>query len=99
MSRTERSPAFDRYVAACDYPGVIDPPAVTAALARYLSALGVTRQIRQLPVNWDLATEAPLRRSIDLILDDFSKRTGRPQAAGDAGAARVAQAALRRISA
>lgn len=87
MARTKD---FDRYVAASNYPGVIDAPSVTAALGDYLAALGVTREVRQLPLGWDLSTEEPLRKTVSKILDDFAARTGR-SAARDALAARAAQ--------
>ena len=44
MARTRD---FDRYVAACDYPGVIDDASVAEALQQYLAALGVERVVRQ----------------------------------------------------
>lgn len=84
---------FDRFVAACDYPGVLDEAVVTASLQQYLSALGVVRQVRRLPADWDIATEEPLRRTVAAILDEFAKRTGRKPAL-DARDARAALDAL-----
>jgi hypothetical protein len=94
-----RSIDFDRYVAACDYPGVLDEAAVAASLQSYLHTLGVTRTVRRLPWDWDLATEEPLRRTIAAILDDTATRAGWPSDARDAFAARDARDARDAIDA
>ena len=67
---------FARYVTACDYPGTLNEAVVEASLREYLAALGLTRAVRRLRVDWDLATEEPLRRTITRILDDFASRMG-----------------------
>src|SRR5580658_9745205 len=85
---------LDQYKEACNFPGRLDEVAVQRHLAEYCSALGVNRKIRRLPSNWMLSGEPDLARNIDLILEDFAKRSPKKKsAARDASAARAALAA------
>ena len=90
-------PDYERYVKACDYPGVLDEKAVERHLAEYLRALGIERQIVQLKSGWSLDDHPPLQLYVRAVLAEFLKRDARvaldalgAQAARDA---RVAQAA------
>ncbi|HEY3175656.1 MAG TPA: hypothetical protein VGK94_07835 [Candidatus Polarisedimenticolia bacterium] len=96
MARTKD---FDRFVSACDYPGLLDEEIVSQSLAEYLAVLGVKREIRRLPADWDLDTEEPLRRSVWSILDDVAARAGRKPPALDArDALDAGDGALRRFT-
>ena len=91
MSQTD----LERFTAACDYPGTLNKAAVETHLAAYLKALGIQRRIERLHSGWLVYDHPPLKRSVDAILDDFAKRSGRSiGAALAARAARDASAAL-----
>ena len=47
-----KHPDFDRYVAACDYPGALDEAAVERHLRDYLAALSINRRIARLRADW-----------------------------------------------
>jgi hypothetical protein len=89
------------YIEACTYPGRLDPAAVDAALARYLAALGVTRNVRQLKAGWSLAGEPALKKNIRAIISKMPARDTQAvrdaqvvRDARDAQAVRDAQVAL-----
>ena len=91
MSQTD----LERFTEACNYPGRLDETAVERHLTVYLEALGIQRRIERLHSGWLVYDHPPLKRSVDAILDDFAKRSGRSiGAALDARAARDASAAL-----
>lgn len=68
-------PLFDRYVEACNYPGVLDEAAAEAALIRYVGELGIHRTVRRLRPGWRLATEPALRATASSILDQVALKT------------------------
>jgi hypothetical protein len=70
MSPTEPSSksALRRFTEACNYPGVIDEAAVDAQLRRYLQALGIKRDVRQLQRGWKLENEPALKKYVDEVL-------------------------------
>src|SRR5262245_60976363 len=80
-SRPSWTPArhaeFDRYIAACDYPGTLDEQAVDAALCGYLSALGVRRDVLRLRQGWLVQEHADLLRACRDILGRFRFRLSR----------------------
>ena len=82
MSQTD----LERYTEACNYPGRLDEAAVELHLSAYLRALGIERKIVRIREGWELSEHPSLDRSINAILDDFSKR--------NPSAARAALAAL-----
>ena len=88
---------LQRFTEACNYPGHLDEKTVESHLTAYLQVLGVERRIERLRSGWLLYDHPPLKRSIDAILDDFAKRSGRTisdaLAALDARDARAARAA------
>lgn len=86
-----RNIVLDRYIQNCTYPGTIDPNAVDAALRKYVSSLGVTRNVVQLDASWSLDRHPSLKSAIRKIADDTMRRL----AARDA---RDAQAALTRFA-
>ena len=91
MSQTD----LERFTEACNYPGRLDETAVERHLTVYLEALGIQRRIERLHSGWLVYDHPPLKRSVDAILDDFAKRSGRSiGAALAARAARDASAAL-----
>ena len=91
MSQTD----LERFTEACNYPGRLDETAVERHLTVYLEALGIQRRIERLHSGWLVYDHPPLKRSVDAILDDFAKRSGRSIGdALDARAARDASAAL-----
>ena len=65
---------FDRYVRACDYPGLLDAVAVEDHLQLYLQALGITREVVRLPQGWRLEDFPSLQRYTDGVIDDIAKR-------------------------
>jgi hypothetical protein len=81
---------FDTYKEACNFPGKLDTPAVETALQKYLSALGIKREIRQLKAGWNLDCEPALKKSVMAILRDFEKRSGRNISAALAALATLA---------
>jgi hypothetical protein len=58
----------DRYVAACNWPGLLDEDAVQAHLHAYLRVLGMDHRIERLRAGWTLAQQAPLRRYAQTVL-------------------------------
>ena len=82
-----------RYIDACNYPGLLDANVVEQQLTIYLRALGVTRQIRQLQAGWCLDDEPALSKNVNMILDDLCHRNPNARAARDARDARDARAA------
>ena len=83
-----------RYIDACNYPGLLDANVVEQQLTIYLRALGVTRQIRQLQAGWCLDDEPALSKNVNMILDDLCHRNPNARAARDARDALDARAAL-----
>lgn len=83
-------PDLSRYIAACDYPGIISDAQVERSLAEYLDALGIKREIRRLKRGWDLSTEIPLAEYIAAVLSVFSDRSSQ--------SARSSQVALSALS-
>jgi hypothetical protein len=63
-----------RYLEACNYPGVLDERAVTAALTKYCRSLNITRRVRRLGADWRNNTD--LMNHISLIAADVRKRMG-----------------------
>jgi hypothetical protein len=92
-----------QFVAACDYPGLLDVAAVEQALAQYCAALGVKRKIVRLEQGWSLDEHPSLARYVDRVLEDFAKRNPKDardaRDASDALAARAARAALAALAA
>ena len=88
-----KEPTLADFSAACDYPGTLNESLVEKSLAEYLSVLGVERKIQRLPVGWKLNEHPSLERSVNRILDDFTKRNP------NAVAARAARAAIDAIDA
>ena len=94
---------FDRYVAACDYPGVLDEAKVNESLTQYCAALGITRKVQRIDRPWWrnlqlLETVIGVARA---VLDALAARDARAAraaldalAALDARDARDARAAL-----
>jgi len=85
---------MERYLQACNYPGMLDVPAVQRHLADYCGALGVTRQIVRLAAGWRLADHPSLARSIRRVLDEFAYNDGSVRAALEVWAALEARPAL-----
>ena len=85
-----RNIVLDRYIQNCTYPGTIDPNAVDAALRKYVSSLGVTRNVVQLDASWSLDRHPSLKSAIRKIADDTMRRL----AARDARDAQAARDAL-----
>jgi len=58
------------YSQACEYPGLIDPPAVTRHLEAYVRALGIERRVVQVRRGWSLEEEeyADLAGVVDLVI-------------------------------
>jgi hypothetical protein len=81
-------PDHERYAKACEYPGALDAKAVEGYLAEYLKALGVKREIQRLPAGWSLEKFPPLKKFVESVIAEFTKRSPK-----DALAARAAQAA------
>src|ERR1019366_6523970 len=106
-------PRHHEYMAACDYPGRLDPAAVENHLRDYLSALGVNREVVRIRRGWSTATDQHLcdylvqiaRDAIDARAARAARaaRGGRParaaRAARDARAARAARDARAAIDA
>jgi len=91
---------MEQFVAACDYPGLLDVPAVEAALGQYCKALGVERKIVRLEQGWELQDHPSLARYVDRVLKDFGKRNPEAAlAALDALDARAALTSLHRFAA
>ena len=86
---------FDRFVDACNYPGVLHAGTVEQRLLEYLKALGISRHVVQLKKGWRLDEYPSLARYIDDVLADFEKRVlpHRPSADGTAKDAMDAAAA------
>src|SRR3972149_6437343 len=91
--RTEIMGVPQRYIDACNYPGLLDANVVEQQLTIYVRALGVTRQIRQLQAGWCLDDEPALSKNVNMILDDLCHRNPNARAARDARDARDARAA------
>lgn len=98
MARTKD---FERYIEACNYPGVLDVAGVESNLRAYLKALKVKRHVVRLEAGWKLDDHPSLKRYTDRVLDDLIKHN--PQffkppvpaiAARVASAARDTHAAL-----
>jgi hypothetical protein len=86
---------LERYIEACNYPGVLDETAVTRSLQAYCKALGVKREVRRIQRPWWrdehlLSTVIGVARLIK-ALDALDARGAR--AARDARDARAASAA------
>ena len=96
MSQTEGARALARYTEACNYQGALDVEGVEGHLKEYLSALGVQREVRQLPAGWSVESEPGLRRYLGRFLEEFKKRRAALDAL-DARAARDARDAERRL--
>src|SRR3972149_3693517 len=79
--RTEIMGVPQRYIDACNYPGLLDANVVEQQLTIYLRALGVTRQIRQLQAGWCLDDEPALSKNVNMILDDLCHRNPNARAA------------------
>jgi len=77
---------FDRYVEACNYPGILDEDTVNAALAEYCRTLGIERKVKRLVGEW--CQDIDLRQTVFEIAEDVCKRLPK-----DARAARAARAA------
>src|SRR3990167_920060 len=97
--RTEMHKDYDRYIAACNYPGQLNENAVTENLALYLKALGIDKKIVRLPANWQLENFPSLNKYVNAVLNDFATRVNYKPAqaargARDAQDARAAQDAL-----
>jgi hypothetical protein len=90
MSQTE----MERFVAACDYPGILDERAVEESLREYLAALGITRKIVRLGPTWGRMDQPSLAPNVNATLVEFAQRSGQTRAASDASAAREALDAL-----
>jgi hypothetical protein len=72
---------IDDYKLACDcYPGSLDENAVDGSLKRYLSALGVDRDVRRLRRGWTLDDEPAIER----LALELAKEIGAALAARDA---------------
>lgn len=69
-----KHPDFDRYVAACNYPGDLDEDAVERHLAEYITAIGTRREVRQLRRGWRLETEPALKNNIAQLIAESKKR-------------------------
>lgn len=69
-----KGPKFDAFVAACDFPGVLDQSAVEHSLSRYLAAIGEKREIVRLPAGWRLADFPTLDTYVDEVLKEFDAR-------------------------
>jgi hypothetical protein len=74
--KDNKHPLFDAYVEACNYPGRLDESAVEESLGQYLAALGIKREIVRIRQGWTLDALPSLKKSVNLILADFQKRTG-----------------------
>lgn len=59
---------MERYVKACNYPGVLDEAAVEAHLQEYLSALGIRRRIVRIRKGWKLDQYPSLDRYVDEVI-------------------------------
>jgi hypothetical protein len=70
-----KHPYFDRYVEACNYPGVLDVGSVEAHLAEYLRALGVKRKIERIPRGWTLSDHPSLEKYTNDVLSRLPKGT------------------------
>ena len=75
MSKEKSSSLFTQYVEACNYPGVLDVPAIQNALQKYLSALKIKRKVIQLERGWKLQELPDLVTTIQVILDATVKKT------------------------
>lgn len=63
----KRHPDFDRYVSACDYPGVIDEAKIESSLRTYLSALGIgARQVVRIRAGWALDERHVVEGHVDV---------------------------------
>ena len=87
----------ERYVEACNYPGLLDQAVVERYLQQYLDALKVKRTIVRLPAGWTLEEYPSLAKYVKSVIAEFTKRSPisaqAAQAALDARAAQAAQAA------
>ena len=95
---------YDRYIAACNYPGQLNENAVTENLALYLKALGIDKKIVRLPANWQLENFPSLNKYVNAVLNDFATRVNYKPAqaargARDAQDARAARDALDALAA
>src|SRR5439155_19503044 len=98
MERTEarteaQTELLRRHALACEYPGQLDAPTVEHHLTQYLVAIGVQRTIVRLPLGWQVDDYPALARTVDAVLEDFAKRSGRRPLTRDARDARDALAA------
>lgn len=89
---------MDRYVAACEYPGVLDEDVVERNLRAYCEALGITREIVRLRRDWKLAEYPVLARHVRAVLDDFQKLQGNNVRQSTSVTANAANAALERFA-
>ena len=82
----------DRYIDACNYPGIIDDNMVERHLASYLSALGIKRKIKRLSKNWTLEDNKSLDLYVRGVIEEFKAMDA--MAAIDARDAMAAMAAM-----
>jgi hypothetical protein len=63
--RVQMTDTIALYVAACDYPGKIDPPRIETALQGLVAAMGLSRAIVRVPRDWTLKTVPAIGRMVD----------------------------------
>jgi uncharacterized protein DUF6745 len=90
----QRTKDFERFVAACDFPGGLHPDVIEESLKTYLSALGIERQVVRLEAGWELDQHPPLRKYVDAVLDELVRRNPKLKTARAALDALDARAAL-----
>jgi hypothetical protein len=85
--RVQMTDTIALYVAACDYPGKIDPPRIETALQGLVAAMGLSRAIVRVPRGWTLKTVPAIDRMVDAhpqrlggAIEAFAIRDMRPSA-------------------